>query len=232
LRYWLVMPAAGTGRRFGGDRPKQYATLAGRSVIEWALAPFLADPRCAGLCVALAPDDASFGALPVARDPRLRVAAGGDERAGSVLNGIAASGAADDDWILVHDAARPCLTEAARDALLDAVGTDPVGGLLAVPVVDTLKRAGAGDRVAATVARDGLWQAQTPQMFRRGVLERALRAVRDGGDDAPTDEAAAVERLGLAPKLVPGDRTNLKVTRPADLDEAAAILRRRQESAR
>jgi 2-C-methyl-D-erythritol 4-phosphate cytidylyltransferase len=231
LRYWLVMPAAGAGQRFGGEVPKQYAPLAGRCVIEWALGPFLADPRCAGLCVALAPGDTLFRSLPSAADPRLRMTDGGAQRCESVQRGIAASDAGPGDWILVHDAARPCLSVAERDRLLDELGNDPVGGLLAVPAVDTLKRGDAAGRVAATVARDGLWHALTPQMFRREPLERALRAAADRGL-VTTDEAQAIELLGLAPRLVEGDRSNLKVTRAADLDEAAAVLRRRQEKGR
>ena len=131
--------------------------------------------------------------------------------------------AADDDWMLVHDAARPCLSGAMLAALIDELAHDPVGGLLAVPVADTLKRADGAQRVAATEPRDGLWQAQTPQMFRYGMLREALEKCR-----AVTDEAGAIEALGLQPRLVRCDTTNLKVTYPADLALAAMILRGRK----
>jgi len=149
---------------------------------------------------------------------------GGQTRAESVANGLraAATAAADDDWILVHDAARPCLTPQLVERLVAELAADPVGGLLAIPVADTLKRADAGQRVAATESREGLWQAQTPQMFRYRLLADALAAC-----SAVTDEAGAVEALGLKPKLVPGENTNLKVTFPADLGIAEWILRGR-----
>jgi 2-C-methyl-D-erythritol 4-phosphate cytidylyltransferase len=152
---------------------------------------------------------------------------GGETRADTVLNGLKAMSVDDDDWVLVHDAARPCITPALIDRLLAELADDAVGGLLAVPVADTLKRAAAGNRVAATEARDALWQAQTPQMFRRGMLRRGLEGF---GNAAPTDEAQAIERMGLAPKLVLGERNNLKVTFPEDLDMAGMLLQARNRS--
>jgi len=153
------------------------------------------------------------------------VRCGGATRAESVTNGLQAAAmvASDDDWVLVHDAARPCISPAMLDALFDELANDPVGGILAVPVADTLKRADVEQRVAATEPRDGLWQAQTPQMFRYGLLCDALQKCSN-----VTDEAGAVEALGLKPKLVRGDATNLKVTYPADLALAAMILRARK----
>jgi 2-C-methyl-D-erythritol 4-phosphate cytidylyltransferase len=153
------------------------------------------------------------------------VRCGGATRAESVRNGlrVAAMVAADDDWILVHDAARPCLSAAMLDALFAELADDPVGGILAVPVADTLKRADAGQRVAATEPREGLWQAQTPQMFRYARLDQAFKT-----EMAVTDEAGAIEAMGLKPKLVRADSTNLKVTYPADLALAAMILRARK----
>lgn len=230
MRYWLVMPAAGSGQRFGAPVPKQYAPLAGRTVIEWALAPFVADARCAGIRVAIARDDAHWSALKL-EDPagRLRAVTGGARRCDSVRTGLAALPAeADGDWVLVHDAARPCLCAADRDALLDAGQPAPEGALLAVPLADTLKVATPVDeegfaRVGATQERNGLWRALTPQMFRVRVLAEALaRAVAEG--HAPTDEAQAVESLGHRPRLVTGRATNIKVTSPDDLRFAAAIL--------
>lgn len=230
------MPAAGTGRRFGGDTPKQYLHLGPSRVIEHALAPFIADARCKGICVALDASDREFATLPVAGDPRLRTVAGGARRCDSVRNALAALPAPDADWVLVHDAARPCLARVDIDRLLAEAGTDAIGGLLAVPLADTLKRA-AGDasaaagipRVADTPPRTGLWRALTPQMFRAGVLRAALHAADEAGRE-PTDESQAVEWLGHAPRLVSGDPGNLKVTTPADLVLARAWLARENQA--
>jgi len=223
MTYWLVMPAAGIGRRFGPDRPKQYAPLCGRTVIEWALAPFLTDSRCAGVVVALASDDPCWTAVA---PPTVRVAAGGQERSHSVRNGLAtlAGRARDDDWVLVHDAARPCLSREDLDRLLAELATHPVGGLLATPAADTLKRADASRDVQQTVERASLWRALTPQMFRYGRLCEALDRAHAAGR-IPTDEAQAIEWLGDVPRLVAGAATNLKITSAADLAIAAALLK-------
>ena len=221
--YWLVMPAAGIGRRFGADRPKQYAPLCGRTVIEWALMPFLTDPRCAGAVVALAEDDPYWTTIA---PPTVLATAGGEERSHSVRNGLAALAdrAAGDDWVLVHDAARPCLSRQDLDGLLAELGAHPVGGLLAAPAADTLKRADGARNVQQTVDRTGLWRALTPQMFRYGRLCEALdRAHADGR--VPTDEAQALEWLGDVPRLVAGAAANLKITSAADLALAAALLK-------
>ena len=223
MQYWLVMPAAGSGRRFGGAMPKQYQTLGAGSVIQHALAPFLADARCAGVVVALDPHDTRFGALPEARDPRLKRVPGGARRCDSVRIALDAIDADDAAWVLVHDAARPCVTVREISALLAACEHDAVGGLLALPVADTLKRADEAERVLKSPPRAGLWRALTPQMFRLGLLRRALRAAHDAGRD-PTDEAQAVEWLGEAPRLVAGNSGNLKITTAADLALAAAML--------
>ncbi len=226
-RHYAIVPAAGSGARFGAEKPKQYLDLLGRPLIFHTLAALTAHPAIERVWVVLSPDDAEWSRHDwLALGPKLEtVRCGGATRAASVTNGLraAAMAAADDDWILVHDAARPCLSAAMLDALFAELADDPVGGLLAVPVADTLKRADAAQRVAATEPRDGLWQAQTPQMFRYGRLCEAL-------ENCPgvTDEAGAIEALGLAPKLVRGDATNLKVTYPADLALAAMILRARQ----
>jgi 2-C-methyl-D-erythritol 4-phosphate cytidylyltransferase len=229
MRYWLVMPAAGTGSRFGGSLPKQYAPLAGRTVIEWALAPFLQDARCAGIVVALAAEDGRFARL--ALGGRIRSVAGGSERSSSVRSGLAAlaASAADEDWVLVHDAARPCLSVAELQRLLESLATHPVGGLLAVRVSDTLKRGGgAGESVPvrATVERSELWRAMTPQMFRYRALCAALDAAQAAGR-TPSDEAQALEWQGASPQLIAGEASNLKITTAADLELAAAILRAR-----
>lgn len=207
----------------GAECPKQYLTVQGRPLLWHALRVFERHPAIARVYVVLSADDAwwarfawdEFGKLTVLR-------CGGATRAESVRNGLAALGpsVSEQDWILVHDAARPCLTQALLGRLLDQLADDPVGGLLAVPVADTLKRAGDDGRVAATVDRAGLWAAQTPQMFRHGLLLEALG--RAG--DAVTDEAGAVEAMGLKPRLIEGERRNLKVTFPADLELAARLL--------
>jgi 2-C-methyl-D-erythritol 4-phosphate cytidylyltransferase/2-C-methyl-D-erythritol 2,4-cyclodiphosphate synthase len=223
VQYWLVMPAAGSGRRFGTALPKQYQPLAGATVIEHALAPFLADERCRGMVVATDVSDSTFDTLKVAREPRLRRVPGGARRCDSVRLGLAALPAADDDWVLVHDAARPCLTRTDLDALLATLRDDAVGGLLATPLADTLKRADEAGRVVDSPSRAGLWRALTPQMFRAGLLKRALAAAEAAGRE-PTDEAQAVEWLGLAPRLVAGETRNLKVTTAGDLTLAGALL--------
>ncbi len=225
-RHYAIVPAAGSGARFGAEKPKQYLDLLGRPLIFHTLAALTAHPAIERVWVVLAPDDPWWPRYDWSElGPKLEtVRCGGATRAASVGNGLAAAAmAADDDWILVHDAARPCLSRPMLDALFDQLADDPVGGILAVPVADTLKRADDQQRVAATEPRDGLWQAQTPQMFRYGQLLAALK-----NHNAVTDEAGAIEALGLKPKLVRGDSTNLKVTFPADLALAAMILRGRK----
>jgi 2-C-methyl-D-erythritol 4-phosphate cytidylyltransferase len=223
MRYWLVMPAAGIGRRFGADRPKQYAPLCGRTVIEWALSLFLTDSRCAGAVVALAENDPYWKEIA---PPNVLVTAGGQERSHSVRNGLAALAdrAGRDDWVLVHDAARPCLSRQDLDRLLKTLADHPAGGLLATPAADTLKRADTSLEVQQTVDRAGLWRALTPQMFRYARLCEALDRAHAAGR-LPTDEAQAIEWLGDHPKLVEGAAANLKVTSAADLAIAAALLK-------
>ncbi len=217
------MPAAGIGRRFGTDRPKQYAPLCGRTVIEWALGVFLTDPRCAGAVVALAQDDPYWTAIA---PPSVLVAPGGQERSHSVRNGLTMlrDRATPDDWVLVHDAARPCLPRQDLDRLLADLADHPVGGLLATPAADTLKRADGSRQVQQTVDRAGLWRALTPQMFRYGRLCEALDRAHAAGR-VPTDEAQAIEWLGEAPRLIEGAAANLKITGAADLAIAAALLK-------
>lgn len=223
-RYYAIVPAAGSGARFGAALPKQYLTLAGRPVIFHTLAALVAVAAIERVYVVLSPDDAYWRSHDWhALGPKLETLyCGGATRAESVSNGLKAlSTVADDqDWILVHDAARPCLTTAQVDHLITTLADDPVGGLLAIPVADTLKRAAADGRVAETVPREALWQAQTPQMFRYQCLQDALESC-----PSVTDEASAIEALGLAPRLVPGAASNLKVTYPADLSLAGLILR-------
>jgi len=227
-RYFAVIPAAGSGRRFGAPLPKQYLPLNGVPLIRHTLQALLADARIDLVIVVLSPEDQDWHAdcLPsTGADRVVIVRVGGSTRAESVLNGInwmrEQSRVDSNDWVLVHDAARPCLSASQLEALINTLAADPVGGLLAIPVADTVKRADADGRVEATVDRRLLWQAQTPQMFRLGLLQNALSAV---DLSVATDESAAIEALGHAPKLVPGSLSNLKVTYPADLPLAAAII--------
>ncbi|MEK0362656.1 2-C-methyl-D-erythritol 4-phosphate cytidylyltransferase [Pseudomonas sp. CBC3] len=217
--FWAVIPAAGVGSRMRADRPKQYLPLAGKSVIEHTLSCFLDHPGLLGLVVSLAADDPYWANLDCAKDPRIQRADGGAERADSVLAGLhrlSERGARDGDWVLVHDAARPNLSRQDLDKLLVELGDDPVGGLLAVPARDTLKRAGTDGRVVETIDRSVIWQAFTPQMFRLGALRDALANVLEAGA-AVTDEASALEWAGFSPRLVEGRSDNLKITRPEDL---------------
>ncbi len=221
---WGIVPAAGSARRMGGETPKQYLPLAGRTVIEWSLAPLLSHPRIAGVVVVLAGEDERWQHLSIAGHPKIHLAVGGGERVDSVLAGVnvARQFAAADDWLLVHDAARPCLQSECLEQPIQTLSDDPVGGLLAAPVVDTLKRCDDQGRVAATVPRDNLWRALTPQLFRCELLWQALQqAVTRGG---ASDEAQAMEALGHAPRLVPGDADNIKITLPADLALAERLL--------
>lgn len=221
---WLVVPAAGRGRRMGADRPKQYLPLAGRPVLAQTLARLhLAFPE-ARLCLCLDADDAHFDPAWVPFADWRRVA-GGAERAESVSNALAAIAdeATAEDLVLVHDVARPCVTVEDLARLGETLAEDAVGGLLAAPVADTMKRDDGTGRVAATEPRAGLWHALTPQGFRYGLLCRALREAAERGVEV-TDEASAVEALGMAPRLVPGRRDNLKITHPEDLVLAERIL--------
>ena len=223
-RCFALVPCAGVGTRAGAGGPKQYARVGGRPVVGHTLAALGGVTRIENTLVVLSPEDAEFEAhVPgfagwVAR-------CGGDTRAATVTNGLAelrARGVHEHDWVLVHDAARCLVRPAWVDALIDACLPDGVGGLLALPLADTLK-AEEGGRVAATVPREHKWAAQTPQMFRLGLLERALREAGAG----VTDESSAVEALGLAPRLVPGALENLKLTWPADFALAERLLETR-----
>jgi 2-C-methyl-D-erythritol 4-phosphate cytidylyltransferase len=237
MKYWLVMPAAGSGRRFQGDQPKQYAPLLGRTVIEWALAPFLGDPRCVHGVVVIADGDASWHRVAARLgSERISATSGGGERSVSVRRGLTALAgrAAPEDWVLVHDAARPCLEAGDLEMLLARVDADGGGGLLAARAADTLKQAQPGATpddvtVARTVERTELWRALTPQMFRYGALGAALDTAHAAGRH-PTDEAQALEWRGASPLLVEGAATNVKLTTSADLKLAEAVLRARRSA--
>jgi 2-C-methyl-D-erythritol 4-phosphate cytidylyltransferase len=286
MRYWLVMPAAGVGRRFGENIPKQYADLHGRTVMEWSMATFLYDSRCAGVVVVLSLNDphwpsvasrlpdvtvatratepsiaaaladatraaerhepprpltpgeelelpdpplsvSSSQTVAAVKLPQVITAIGGSERSQSVRNGLMAlmGRATAGDWVLVHDAARPCVTRQDVDRLLDRVQTHgSVGGLLAAPAADTLKRAGTDKSVSETVDRAGLWRALTPQMFRYGKLCDALDRALVTEGRLPTDEAQALEWMGEKPLVVEGSTTNIKITSADDLVIAQALM--------
>ena len=224
---FALVPCAGIGARASLDRPKQYADVAGRAMVAHTLAALRQVPGLRATLVVLAPEDRHFeAAVPeFSGEQAWVVRSGGASRAASVANGLAElsrRGAADDDWVLVHDAARCLLRPVWVQRLVDACRGDAVGGLLALPLADTLKQARA-DRVERTLPRTDKWLAQTPQMFRLGLLRQALQ---QAGDSA-TDEASAVEALGHAPLLVPGDMENFKLTWPQDLVLAARLLRTR-----
>jgi 2-C-methyl-D-erythritol 4-phosphate cytidylyltransferase len=223
-----LIPAAGTGSRLGAALPKQYLEIAGRPLLYHSLLALAQHPRIEQVFVVLAQGDDRFKRYDW-RELGERVKplyCGGETRAASVFNGLLAArdSIAGSDWVLVHDAARPCLGREELDRLLGELEEDETGGLLAVPVADTLKRANRDLRVAATEPRDNLWLAQTPQMFRYRLLIEALRAADPA---AVTDEASAIEGLGLKPRLVMGDSRNIKVTFPEDLAIAKLILRGR-----
>jgi 2-C-methyl-D-erythritol 4-phosphate cytidylyltransferase len=224
-RYWAVVPAAGIGRRMGGEVPKQYLELLGRRVIDHTLQRLLDHALIDVAYVALSPDDGYWEACAYATDPRVVRVAGGEERCHSVLNLLhALQVVADaDDWVLVHDAARPCLSKDDLDHLIETLADHPVGGLLGIPVQDTLKRVSVQGEVAETVPRGDLWRAYTPQMFRLGLLTSALEAALQKGE-LVTDDASAMELAGHRPQMVEGHAGNLKITRPADLALAAFYL--------
>lgn len=222
---WALVPAAGSGRRFGGEIPKQYLQAAGKPLIEHALDALLSHPAVDGVVVALAAGDARWPGWTRLHGKPVVACVGGGERADSVLAALHALPAevADDALLLVHDAARPNLRTTDITALIEAAQACADGAILAAPVRDTLKRADRATRIACTEPRDGLWRALTPQAFRRDLLLQALEHACSRGLLA-TDEAMAVERLGLHPALVEGREDNLKVTTPADLALAEFLL--------
>lgn len=226
MRFWGIVPAAGVGKRMGAELPKQYLPVLGKPVLEHTLTRLLAVSRIDGLVVALGREDPYWPTLSVANDPRIRIADGGAERADSVLAALnALSRFADlDDWVLVHDAARLCVTVADIDRLIDTLQHDAVGGILALPSSDTLKSVD-GCQIVETVRRERIWRALTPQMFRLGPLGDALSNASARGLTV-TDEASAIELAGQIPKVVEGRPDNIKITRPEDLALAEFYLER------
>lgn len=224
-RYWIIVPAAGVGARMGAGIPKQYLTIDGKTVLEYTLERLLQVPQLAGIYLALAQDDVHWPSLALAKQNRIKVIAGGHERCDSVLNGLQAlhNEADKNDWVLVHDAARPCVMIESIITLIEQLKAHSVGGILGVPVSDTLKRVDQSQAIQHTVDRSVLWQAQTPQMFRYGLLRDCLlQALAEG--NTITDEASAIEACGYQPLMVQGRSDNIKITRPEDLAIAKLIL--------
>jgi len=214
-KIWAVVPAAGVGKRMQADKPKQYLTLSGKTVIEHTLHRLLDASVFSAVAVAISEQDPYWPELTVSRHPDVITAAGGKERADSVLSALKAlTQAHEQDWVMVHDAARPCLTTMDILALLQNLEHDAIGGILAVPSHDTLKSVEAGE-ITGSVDRNKVWRALTPQMFRFGLLRDALQQAE--GNAAVTDEASALELKGLKPKIVAGRVDNIKITRPEDL---------------
>ena len=229
-KLWAVIPCGGTGTRAGGDTPKQYRVIAGKPMVMHTLAAFGRVADLSGIVIATAPDDGFFSDL--FKDSFFIAAEAGNTRAKTVfsaLNRLKVLGAAESDWVLVHDAVRCLITPELINSLIDACKDDAVGGLVALPLPDTLKTEHAG-RVADTLPRDDKWLAQTPQMFRLGALWNALDVVGDLSNSFVTDESSAMERLGYAPKLVRGSAQNFKVTYPEDFALAEAVLMARSRS--
>lgn len=232
MALWVIVPAAGSGSRMQREVPKQYLHIEGRPVLVWTLQRLLQLDGLRETVLVISPGDHHWSALAESTPElagRVRVCEGGAERSLSVLRGLEAlSGqAAEEDWVLVHDAARPCVRVADIMRLLHGVAQHPAGGLLAVPVADTLKRSTERNAVAETVDRSGLWAAQTPQLFRYGVLREALQSAVGSGHSV-TDEASALEARGHTPLLVMGNRDNIKITWPQDLYLASLVLQAQQ----
>ena len=226
-KYWAVLPAAGAGQRMGGALPKQYLSLGGKTVIENTLERLVSFFVLEKLVVVVAEKDKFWPTMPISQHQKVQTVSGGKERVHSVLNGLRrlCQWADEDDWVLVHDVARPCVRLSDISLLIEKVKGHPVGGLLACPVQDTMKRSNDSAVIQETVPRDKLWHALTPQMFRLGPLREALELVLSKGDIV-TDEAAAMEAMGHMPLLVSGSRDNIKITYPEDLALAQYFLDR------
>lgn len=224
-RCWAIIPAAGIGRRIGSETPKQYLQINGKPILQYSIDLFLQHHLIDGVVIVLAENDTLWKGLQINESKNLITTIGGAERFHSVLNGlIALEGRLDtDDWVLVHDAARPCLDISDIDKLINSTVTHPTGGILAMPVRDTMKRAGEDNLIIETVDRNQLWHALTPQMFRFKKLRQAIEDAIENNIPI-TDEAQAIEQIGQRPILVEGSARNIKVTRPEDLALASFYL--------
>ncbi len=230
-RYWSVVPAAGVGSRMGAAKPKQYLSLHGKTVIEHTLLRLATHPLVSGVVVAISSDDQHWQQLDLSAYSNIQSAEGGKERCHSVLNGLQllSTIADQDDWVLVHDAARPCIHHDDISQMINALADHPVGGLLGLPVADTMKRTNPEADVLQTVSRDNLWRALTPQMFRLGQLHHALQSALDD-HFLVTDEASAIEHIGLKPRMVEGRADNIKITRPDDLSLAEMYMAQQEKN--
>ena len=229
-KFWCVVPAAGVGSRMNAVVPKQYLQLHGKTVIEHTLSRLCRHPHISGVVVAISAGDEHWQQLDLSGYNNIHVAEGGAERCHSVLNGLQLlSGFADEnDWVLVHDAARPCIHHNDLSHMIDVIRDHPVGGLLGLPVADTMKRTSGDDEVLETVNREHLWRALTPQMFRLGQLQQALQTALDDGF-LVTDDASAIEHIGLKPLMLAGRGDNIKITRPEDLSLAEMYLAQQEK---
>lgn len=225
-RFFAVIPAAGVGKRMGSEIPKQYLPLLGKTVIEHTITTLLAEPLLDRIIIAVSAEDTHWQSLDVLKDARIEIVDGGAERSDSVLNGLKhlSSIASNNDWVLVHDVARPCIAASDIQRLITALSSHPVGGILAVPMSDTVKQV-AGKIIAATVDRSQLWHAQTPQMFRHQLLLDSLTAGVEQGLSI-TDEASAIELAGYQSEVVQAISANIKITRPEDLALAEHYLKK------
>ncbi len=225
-KYWVVIPAAGVGTRMDADIPKQYIPVYGKTILEHTLDCFLQREDINSIVVAIAENDKHWSSLSVSSDPRVITTQGGAERYQSVLNGlkVLSGRASENDWVMVHDAARPCLHQSAIDRLMVELDSHPVGGILALQCADTMKRANAENEIEGTVERENLWRAQTPQMFRYKKLLLSLETALENNMRV-TDEAMAIELAGLKPKLIDGHQENIKITKNDDLSNAENYLK-------
>ncbi len=230
LEVWAVVPAAGIGSRMQADRPKQYLDLEGKTVIEQTLERLASHPRIKGIVISVAENDPWWPQCSQDYSCPIHVVSGGDERADSVLNALKqlVTLTNDDPWVLVHDAARPCLRHQDIDSMLSALSTHSVGGILGIPVNDTVKRANAKQEITETVSRQGLWRASTPQMFHLHALIQALQTAKQQ-QLVVTDEASAMELAGFQPMMVEGHADNIKITLPQDLALASLYLQQQRE---
>lgn len=233
IKCWLIVPAAGIGARMGSNLPKQYLPLGNKTVLEHTLERLLRLQSIRSLLLVLHPNDNHWHTLALSLDSRIQVVVGGDERSHSVFNALNSleQTAAENDWVLVHDAARPCINLTNIQDLCNQVSDHPVGGILGIPVSDTLKSVDSDQQICATVDRSRMWQAQTPQVFRYGILRSCLtRALQE--NKTVTDESSALEAYGYSPLVVNGCSDNIKITRPEDLRLAQWILAQQELESR
>ena len=229
MHYYAVIPAAGIGARMGGSVPKQYLKIKGKTILEHTLEKFCDYPGIKEIMVAIGEDDKYWSGLSIATHAKLKQIPGGIERSDSVLNGVQALAriADPDDWVLVHDAVRPCIRKSDIDKLISEASDHPAGGILALPVRDTIKKCDQKNSIESTVDRTGLWQAQTPQMFRIAMLQTALQECKSKNVPV-TDEAQAIEFCGHHPLLVEGHPENIKVTHYDDFALAEIFLQQQE----